>query len=338
MNKIYLFLISAFLGSVALTSCSDWNDDESLTINTPNDPEYPAYLENLRAYKNSDHKYIYGWFDNSVKTPSSRAHHMSDVPDSIDVVVLKTPANLATFEVEDLKYLQETKGTKVTYAVDYDQIQSAYKQLVKSETEKNEAYVPQAFSDYLKHNVDSLLAISSTQNFDGIIVGYLGQSTIYMSEAEKTEYLANQSVFFGAVESWLSANSGKMISYMGTPQFLNDKSILAKCKHIILNTSDVVSEDQLGLAALQAIVADVPTDRFIVFASTPSLDTTDKKTGYYGTMRAITEAAYWVTEDASSYKKAGLAIGNIQNDYYNAEKRYEYVRESINIITPAPIN
>ena len=48
------------------------------------------------------------------------------------------------------------------------------------------------------------------------------------------------------------------------------------------------------------------------------------------------EAAYWVTEPSAEFTKAGLAIENMQNDYYNATNTYQYVREAINIMNPAP--
>ena len=44
----------------------------------------------------------YAWFDNSVKAPYSRAHHISDIPDSLDVVSMMYPADLAEFELTDM--------------------------------------------------------------------------------------------------------------------------------------------------------------------------------------------------------------------------------------------
>ncbi|KAB4029238.1 glycoside hydrolase family 18, partial [Bacteroides uniformis] len=114
-------------------------------------------------------------------------------------------------------------------------------------------------------------------------------------------------------------------------------SVLSSCDHIILITNDATDVAQLGIEALQALMADgVPADRFIVSASTVSLDTTDKTTGYYNALRALSEAAYWVTEPSAEFTKAGLAIENMQNDYYNATNTYQYVREAINIMNPAP--
>mgnify|MGYP000084337369 FL=1 len=173
--------------------------------------------------------------------------------------------------------------------------------------------------------------------FDGIVAEYRGSNPIYMSEADKAEAKANQDTFFGVISNWKSANSGKQLVFQGYPANLIGQSVLSSCDHIILITNDVTDVAQLGIEALQALMADgVPADRFIVSASTVSLDTTDKTTGYYNALRALSEAAYWVTEPSAEFTKAGLAIENMQNDYYNATNTYQYVREAINIMNPAP--
>lgn len=338
MNKIFIFLLTLFAGGFIFTSCSDWTEDESVDTKQTENPAYASYLESLRAYKNSDHKFVYAWFDNKEKTPSSRGQHMSDVPDSVDVVVLTYPESLAEFEIKDMQILQNDKGTKVLYVVGYDAIKKAYDQMVQEETEKNENYQSPVFISYLTEKVQDQLALSSTYNYDGIIVSYRGQSTVYMTSEDKAEYKANQEAFLKLVTTWYEKNTTKIIVYEGNPQFLEDKSLLADCKHIVLNTLGVSSADILSIQASEAMVKDVPTDRFIVAASTTSLDTSDKNTGYYGNNRAIVEAAYWVTKKEDGYNKAGLGIYNIQNDYYNITKVYQYAKESINIMNPAPTN
>ena len=338
MNKILTFLLLCIAGGFLFTSCSDWNDDESVDINQSENPAYGKYLENLRAYKNSDHKYAYAWFDNSEKRPYSRGQHMSDIPDSIDVVSLMYPDSLAEFELKDMKALQTDKGTKVVYTVSYDVIKKAYDQMVKEETEKNENYQAPAFLTYLSEKVQALLTLSSTYNYDGIIVGYKGQSTAYMTTEEKATYTANQKAFLNQVTAWYGDNDTKMLVFEGNPQFLIDKSLLSYCKHIILSTLNVASAFDLSVQAAEALEAGIPADRFIVIASATSIDTADKKTGYYGSKRAIIEAAYWVTENGNGFIKAGLGIYSIQNDYYNPTKVYQYAKESINIMNPAPTN
>ena len=65
-------------------------------------------------------------------------------------------------------------------------------------------------------------------------------------------------------------------------------------------------------------------------------DAADTKTGFYEKARAIKEAAYWITEPSADYTRAGIAIYNIQNDYYNADAIYPCVKEAINIMNPSP--
>ena len=170
-----------------------------------------------------------------------------------------------------------------------------------------------------------------------MIIEYKGRNPIYMSNEEKTEAKKYQDSFFGAVSSWKNSNSGKILSFQGNPENLISQTILENCKHIILNTDNVVDDAQLSVVARKALLADnVPSDRFIVTVSTASLDASDKKTGFYGEDRAITEAAYWVMEPTTDFTKSGLAIYNVQNDYYNANHTYKYVKEAINIMNPAP--
>ena len=60
-------------------------------------------MENLRQYKaDTEHKKVYAWFDNSEKNPSSYAQHITSLPDSIDIVGLMYPSELAAFEKEEI--------------------------------------------------------------------------------------------------------------------------------------------------------------------------------------------------------------------------------------------
>lgn len=331
-KKTFKGIALAVFSALALSACSDWTDTESIDLiesgAEDQSPElYAKYLKNLQAYKGSDHKVVYAWFDNSEKVPFSRGQHMAAAPDSLDVIIAMTP-ELAEFELKDIEELHK-KSTKVYCSVSYDKILKEYTDKVKEGTETG------TFSAYLSAALDNLMALEKP--FDGMVVEYRGSSPIYMSEADKAAAKADQDVLFKAIADWKSANSGKQLVFQGYPANLIGQSILSSCQHIILMTNDVTSADQLGVEALQALIAEgVPSDRFIVLASTVSLDTTDKTTGYYNDLRALSEAAYWVTEPATEFTKAGLAIENVQNDYYNATNNYQYVREAIHIMNPAP--
>ena len=327
MNKIYIFIFAIL--AVSVTACSSWNDDESIDIKTPEKGDYGKYLERLREYKTTDHQAILAWFDNSTKVTTSRSHHMSDIPDSVDIAILTSPTDLVGFEVEDMRSLQQQKGTKVLLPIDFDQMQSIY--------DAEDSTIESSFEEYVKTEVESLLATVKKYEYDGIAIGYKGKNTIYMTAETKSNYLNRQNIFLTAINGYFSQSSSQFAVFYGNPQFLESKTILPLCKHIIINTLGVSSADGLSIAISQASVADVPTDRFSVMVNTASLDAGDKNTGYFGAERAIVSAANWVTEGNNVYKKTGLAINNIQNDYFNPTHRYLYSRQAINIINPAPL-
>lgn len=212
-NKIFGALLP-ILTMALLVSCTDV---ESIDINRPGleeqSPElYAKYLENLNAYKSSsDHKVAYAWFDNSVKAPYSRAHHISDIPDSLDVVSMMYPADLAEFELADMAAVRR-KGTKVVYTISFDRIQKEYANKVKEGVETG------LFSAYLKAEVDKLISYESS--FDGIIAEYKGKNPIYMSAVDKEEAKANQDIFWGAVMAWKQANTAKLLTFQGYPENL----------------------------------------------------------------------------------------------------------------------
>lgn len=329
INKLF-GLFGAALATMVAASCTDV---ESLEIKTEHisdvDPAlYAQYLENLNNYKKSDHKVMYAWFDNSEKNPYSRAHHMSDVPDSLDVVSVMYPAQLADFERTDMEELRK-KGTKVVYTINFDQIQKDYTNQVKEGTLSDGA-----FASYLQSELDTQLGYVDA--FDGMIVAYKGTNPIYMSTDQKNEAKSLQDTFFGAISNWKSGNPGKMLTFQGYPENLIGQTILSDCEHIILVTDNVKDAAQISVVAYQAMASSsVPKDRFVVAVSTVSLDPADK-TGYFDNgNRALAEAAYWVTEP-SDYTRAGIAIYNVQNDYYNMSFIYPYVKEAINIMNPAP--
>ena len=62
-------------------------------------------------------------FDNSTAEPSSRAHHIASLPDSLDVVVLTAP-ELPEWQQTEMEQTRRDKGTRFIYAVDHDGLRS----------------------------------------------------------------------------------------------------------------------------------------------------------------------------------------------------------------------
>lgn len=320
-------------GLLGLTACTEV---ESITLNevnaeTADSERYAQYLSHLNAYKNADHRVVYGWFDNSQKTPASQGQHITSVPDSVDVIILTTPA-LADFELEDIQAVHK-KGTRVAAYLSFDDIKAVYDELAS-----NEATAPaEDFDTYLAAQVEDVLG--QTAAYDGLVVEFAGQDPDYLREPERSAYVATQNVFLTRVTAWQAENADKLLVFAGKPQNLEDKALLQGCEHIILDSDDATTAAQLSLLVQNALENDVPADRFVMGVSNVSLSSTDAETGYWGSnVRALSEVAYWVTVAETGYTKAGIAIRDLQNDYYATNGAYTYVKEAIHIMNPAPAN
>ena len=319
------------LASIVLASCTDV---ESLSINESTikdqNPEgYAKYLNNLTAYKASEHKVVYAYFDNSNKEPYSPAQHITNMSDSIDVISMMYP-ELADFEKADIETVHQ-KGTKVVYTVSYDAIKVAYDELASAGDNTS----LEAFDSYLQKELTTQLAY--LDSYDGLIAEFSGKNPAFMSATDLATYQATQNIFLNAVNTWKAANVDKFFAFKGKPQNLIEKTILNSCKHIILDSGSATTAAGLNLLVNNALEDGVPGDRFVMAVSTISYDTTDKKTGYWNGTRALGEVAYWATVEAAGYEIAGIAIYNVQNDYYSTSGACTYVKEAIDIMNPAPV-
>lgn len=80
--------IVAVIATMALFSCSDWTETESLNIKTPtleeeNPALYEAYISSLNEYKKSEHKVTIVKFDNKETDPAGQGERITALPDSI---------------------------------------------------------------------------------------------------------------------------------------------------------------------------------------------------------------------------------------------------------------
>ncbi len=110
----YIYFVCLLFAFVA---CEDNNDVENKVVDKPKD-RTEAYLEALRAYKESDHEVSFGWFGGWNADQATMGSRLTSAPDSIDIISIWgkywdiTPAQKA-----DLRYVQENYGTKVTYTI-----------------------------------------------------------------------------------------------------------------------------------------------------------------------------------------------------------------------------
>lgn len=337
-NRLKTALGLFAMGSLVMVSCTDV---ETMDIVRPTTEEmypedYAAYVQALNDYKASEHKIVYAWFDNSVKVPASAGQHITSVPDSVDVISMTAAGELAEFELSDIEAVRQ-KGTKVVYTLSIPDIEQAWadRQFANGGDQSTSGT---EYNAYLQEQIDAQLA--TMEPYDGLIVEFVGQDPTFMTETARTAYVTTQNVVLNAVNTWKNGNADKSLTWQGKPQNLTDKTILASCDYIILDIDDVQDANRLMYTVQSALVEGVPTDNILIAVSTTPATTSDTSYGYWGSDRALSEVAYWVSGGypaADGFTRAGIAIYNVQNDYYATGGLYTYVKEAIDILNPAPV-
>lgn len=181
-------LMSALIGA-SIVSCSDWTELESISQDSLLENNRPDdYYENLRAWKaRKDHQITFGWYGNWTGADSE--HSMRSLPDSIDFIsIWGAWKNLSEKQKNDLKYVQEVKGTKALLCFIISNIgvqitpQHVYdtweEQGFQSEqdavnaywgwTDDNEETIRKAIDNYAKGLCDTI----HKYNYDGFDIDY----------------------------------------------------------------------------------------------------------------------------------------------------------------------
>lgn len=116
MKNIKRFILLASVAAVA-AGCADWLAPETVKIGhtdlTVTDKDN-AYYQALREYKASDHEISFGWYSRWDEPALTTDGMLTGIPDSMDVVSLwSNSRNLSPKRMEDLRFVQKVKGTKV---------------------------------------------------------------------------------------------------------------------------------------------------------------------------------------------------------------------------------
>ena len=333
MNKTIKFIAALFAACATLASCSDWTEMKSIKLEEPDiakqHPEvYAKYLQGLKDFKQTKHKKTYVWFDNTDATPSSRAQHIYDVPDSVDVVVLMNGELVNNYILNDMVDLLKNKGTKVIFDVDFDAIKQEY-QLMRELTPEIEP-TPEDFREYLSAALTAATQTCTKYYYYGICIRYKGKSKLHLEPKELTDYIANENMFLGFMKDWQERNIDKMIAYAGIPQYVSDKSLFDMCDMVFCSQGlDATSEMQFDY--FLALCEGVPEDKIGMMATSLSADPNYPKIGYLlNGQRSIEALGDW----AAGANVAGIGIYNVSTDYYSTPT-YGYSRRAIQNISPS---
>lgn len=330
MKSIFKYGLLTVAAAAMLTSCSDWTEPEAVGVkfNSPEEaaPEaYGKYLAGLRNYRATNHPLAYAWFANQPVF-NSQAHHVSALPDSIDVAVLTNPLQLNETTLAEMNKLRADKGMQFAAPLDVAAIKKAWTSI--KETETPESPAPE-WTKYLGDNVQAILGAAAS--FDRLVVIYDGRENAGLHAAEQAANAAEQKALLDPVLSWAN-NSGKAIDFAGIPVNLIDKAVLAKTGVIFLSESAAATNaTEFDFIIRRNSVSGVPADRFAVMAAVPVLDPAQASVGYWGDKLSSHEAARW----AAANGLRGLGLMNIADDYYNPSFIYPVTRTAIQVLNPS---
>lgn len=318
INKITTLLLSSVC-LAGIVSCSDWTRPESLDIvytggvDTGSE-QYAQYLDNLRDYKNAEHRLAMAFVSNERgQVPGSQAMRLTSYPDSIDFICLENAEDLAEQYKSDITEVHK-KGTSVLYVISYEKIEGGW-----DAGEADDASDDSAFLEYCSQRTGTLAALCQTYGMDGIVITYSDPAPSSLGDAEAQRLASRLETFFSTVEAWKDANKDKYLIFKGQPANLSDMSVLDKCDYVIVDALEAVSSVELTLAVRRAISAGMPSDRVIIGVSAHSPGVTSGE-GWFtqGTpVTSVVGAADWVM-DGDSFTKCGIAVSDAQNDYYNS--------------------
>lgn len=316
INKITTLLFASVC-LAGLVSCSDWTRPESLDIVYTGGPDtgsgqYAQYLDDLKAYKNAEHKYAMAFISNARgQVPGSQAMRLTAYPDSIDFICLENAEDLAEQYKSDITEVHK-KGTYVLYDISYASIEEEWS------GEDTDNADDSAFLDYCRQRTQSLVDLCGTYGMDGIVISYSDPSPSSLEDSEANRLAARMDAFFSTVEAWKESAKDKFLVFKGQPANLSDMSILDKCDYVIVDAIDAVSAVELTLAVRKAVVAGMPSDRVIIGVTTHAPGVSSG-TGWFTQETPVTSvlgAADWVMY-GDSFSKCGIAVSDAQNDYYN---------------------
>lgn len=349
-----IFKINILLVSIALLAgCSEWTTPESIeieknSIEQTNPELYAKYCDALKEYKASEHKIAYTTFLNSPEIAANGSEKISMIPDSVDFVQLMN-LEVSESHLEEIAAVREKKGTRFVFRFSVNECMEAYEAYVEeilAEAEKEaegaeegtepvEPVIPE-FAEYYATEFQKVTAKIAEYGLDGFTFAFVGKNIDGMTEAQKEEYAAAEAAALVPLKEWIAANGSKLLFLEGNPQYLLDTEVVNATPYYILPTRDSRSVGELGLYGINAYTSGKLHEnaKLIYAVETPSFIEEEYLVGQFVLGEQIPLAADWIAKDAS-YEKSGLAIWNVQRDYFNTDGMvYPNVRKAIKTMNP----
>ena len=348
---------------IMFTACD--TDIENIGYQSPPpDVDYAA----LREYKASDHEIMFGWFGNWNGGGASASTSLRSVPDSVDMVSAWGSWDQLTDKMkEDMKYVQEVKGTKVLACMFTPKVGK----YLTPEGETAESYWGWDATDQEKQNEamrkysEALVKEVLDLGYDGIdmdnepednnVYGNQRLTTIfvetvgkYMGPASGTGNIFAIDGYFWSTSQGMNSANFKYVDYFISQAYygsgysgLDDR--FSNYTGFWKNGVDPNSEKGMSDEEIYKELAR----KFIV---TEDFERHSNDGGNEWTLRPIDGVARPKTRaclghadwkpyyNSQPMQKGGAGLYHIENDYVNSAYEYYWTRQMVQIMNPVAGN
>lgn len=301
ITVIQSFMIAAV---AILVSCSEWTDTESIPVESihpwESEPElWEEYKATLKDYKSRQHNLIYARFENSPENPVSEKGSLRSLPDSLDIVSLTNAKNFSKSDAEDMAWMKSI-GTKVLYQIDF-----AANPDILTDGQRLESVLSRAAATVLDNGLDGFSFTGLPKNDGGLTAAASETVVGRLSEAAGTDGL---------------------VVFEGDPVFIADED-LGKIDLFVLASETAENSFELRNMVQDARDAGIPDGKLILAADFNGIFYDDENVE---ADVLVSLADYTV----SLGPLAGMALYNIESDYYSLEGNWLTVRSLISRLNP----
>ncbi|MGM9747263.1 MAG: glycoside hydrolase family 18 [Candidatus Cryptobacteroides sp.] len=341
----FILLASALLATVA--SCDlGYETVNPADLITPQRSE--AYYQALREYKATDHSVAFGWFGNWVGSGASLENCLRGLPDSVDFVsIWGNWSNLSPEKQADMKFVQETKGTRVLISFIVSNIgdqltpTDADPQTYWGFTEGDEASTCAAIEKYANAICDTI----ARYGYDGFDFDY-EPNYGHSGNIAGVEYAEKAFVEAMAKHIGPKSGTGKLFVIDGEPQTITselgpyfdyfivqayscsgDANLDSRLNSTILNFDGILAPEDV---ASKYIV----TENFENYAAAGGVNYTDRNGNK---MMSLEGMARWTPiVNEAKIRKGGVGTYHMEYEYNaGSQPSYPALRKAIQIMNPS---
>ena len=314
MKKIINRIIGLFVLAMAVIACD--TEIENIPIQIPVEKDN-QYYENLRAYKRSDHQLAFGWFGGWKASGTSPSKYLRNIPDSVDMVsIWGTWHSLTPEQIEDLRYVQEVYGTRVTFTI-FSHNMSNFPGNFENKAENIPAVEKAVADSIFKYGYDGV-------DFDHECSG----SDLFYNKDNMTTLLREMRKNLG---------EDKLICVDGYVEYITEEG-WKYADYAIAQAYGTSSSSSLQnrLNKVNAALAPekfIVTENFESYWATGGINYSDPE---LGTIPSLLGMARWQpTRDGEVRRKGGVGTYHMEFEYNHTDVEYKYLREAIQIMNPA---